>query len=421
MAHIEKNGRINGTVNGKSLESVPSGKARNADKWEVRKLGEICENLDYKRIPITQNKRVKGEYPYYGASGIVDFVADYLFDENLLLVSEDGANLLARTYPIAFSIEGKAWVNNHAHVLRFQNIATQKYVEAYLNSISLEEYISGMAQPKLNQQMLNKIPLPIPTLPEQQRIVSILDEAFAAIDKAKANVERNLQNAKELFESELNAIFSNKGEDWEEKRLGDIAKVIGGYSFKSGDFQSSGKYQVLRMGNVRPGVIRINESPVFINEIDDNTLQKALLLRNDVIITQTGTKNKRDYGFTVIVDKENYLLNQRIAAIRFSSNYLSQFFLYFSWTNLFRDQYFANETGTVGQGNVGIGAITNAKVPFPSLDAQSQIVRHFENLSNQTKQLETKYQQKLMALEELKKSILQKAFSGELSEKEVVV
>ena len=100
--------------------------------WEIKRLNEICENLDNKRVPITKNVRNEGSIPYYGASGIVDYVADYLFDEDLLCISEDGANLLARTYPIAFSISGKTWVNNHAHVLRFKNMVSQKFVELYL-------------------------------------------------------------------------------------------------------------------------------------------------------------------------------------------------------------------------------------------------------------------------------------------------
>ena len=107
--------------------------------WEMKKLGDVCENLDSKRVPITKNKREKGDIPYYGASGIVDYVKDYLFDEELLLVSEDGANLLARTYPIAFSISGKTWVNNHAHVLKFENMTSQIFIEYYLNSIKLDK------------------------------------------------------------------------------------------------------------------------------------------------------------------------------------------------------------------------------------------------------------------------------------------
>src|SRR5690606_334886 len=109
--------------------------SQKGDGWEEKKLGDICKNLDSRRKPITKGKRTPGEIPYYGASGIVDFVEGYLFDEDLLLVSEDGANLLARTYPIAFSISGKTWVNNHAHVLKFDNSINQQFVEIYLNSI----------------------------------------------------------------------------------------------------------------------------------------------------------------------------------------------------------------------------------------------------------------------------------------------
>jgi len=132
--------------------------------WETKTLNQISENFDSKRVPITKNIRSAGTIPYYGASGIVDYVGEYLFDEDLLLVSEDGANLLARTYPIAFSISGKAWINNHAHVLKFRNTITQKFVELYLNSIKLDDFVSGMAQPKLNQSMLNKIHIPLPPL-----------------------------------------------------------------------------------------------------------------------------------------------------------------------------------------------------------------------------------------------------------------
>ena len=99
----------------------------------------------------------------------------YIFDGDYLLISEDGANLLSRTMPIAFSISGQNWVNNHAHVLKFDRYETRRFVEFYLNSIDLSSFISGGAQPKLNQKNLNKIPIPIPTLAEQRRIVNILD------------------------------------------------------------------------------------------------------------------------------------------------------------------------------------------------------------------------------------------------------
>ena len=138
-------------------------------------LEDISENCDNQRKPVTSGNRESGEYPYYGASGIVDYVNDYIFDGDYLLVSEDGANLLARNTPIAFSISGKNWVNNHAHILKFKTYETRKFVEYYLNSIDLTTFISGGAQPKLNQKNLNKIPIPIPSQEKQKDIVAILD------------------------------------------------------------------------------------------------------------------------------------------------------------------------------------------------------------------------------------------------------
>ncbi|MFN9176569.1 MAG: restriction endonuclease subunit S, partial [Synechocystis sp.] len=142
---------------------------------EWKPLGELAENLDFMRKPVTSGLRDSGKIPYYGASGIVDYVKDYIFDGDFLLVSEDGANLVARNTPIAFSISGKSWVNNHAHILKFNTYAERRYIEYYLNSIDLTPYISGSAQPKLNQKNLNSIKIPNPSLTIQAEIVRILD------------------------------------------------------------------------------------------------------------------------------------------------------------------------------------------------------------------------------------------------------
>lgn len=171
-----------------------------AGEWSVKSLGKVAENLDNRRVPITSGSRVAGDVPYYGASGIVDYVEGYIFDEDLLCVSEDGANLLARTYPIAFAITGKTWVNNHAHVLRFKHDFTQKFVEVYLNSIKLDDFITGMAQPKLNKAKLDSIPIPLPKEPEQKRIadcLTSLDDLMAAetrkLDALKAHKKGLMQ------------------------------------------------------------------------------------------------------------------------------------------------------------------------------------------------------------------------------------
>jgi type I restriction enzyme, S subunit len=164
--------------------------------WVETAVDKISTNLDSKRVPITKNVRTSGEYPYYGASGIVDYVGDYIFDEDTLLVSEDGANLLARSTPIAFSVSGKYWVNNHAHILKFENMATQRFVEFYLESIKLDEYITGAAQPKLNQKALNAIPIPIPKLLEEQ----------AKIVKSVGSLQEETQRLARLYERKLAAL-----------------------------------------------------------------------------------------------------------------------------------------------------------------------------------------------------------------------
>ena len=176
--------------------------------WEEKTLPEISENLDSIRKPVTKGKRTAGIYPYYGASGIVDYVDDFLFDEDLLCISEDGANLLMRTYPIAFPICGKVWVNNHAHVLRFESIVTQKYVEYYFSGLKLDEYITGAAQPKLTQKALNSIIINLPpTLDDQQSIVATLDSLKSKVDRLQENFEKISQECDALKQAILRQVF----------------------------------------------------------------------------------------------------------------------------------------------------------------------------------------------------------------------
>jgi len=184
--------------------------SQRGEGWEEEKLGDICENLDSRRVPITKSKRIAGDIPYYGASGIVDYVKDYLFDEDLLLVSEDGANLLARTYPIAFSISGKNWVNNHAHVLRFENMTNQIFVEFYLNSIKLDNYVSGMAQPKLNQRMLKSILVPFPQKEIQDEIVTQIRNLKTHKSNIQNQYHKKLNSLEELKNSILQKAFSGE-------------------------------------------------------------------------------------------------------------------------------------------------------------------------------------------------------------------
>lgn len=165
-----------------------------------RPLGDMAENLDSRRKPVTRSARTSGDIPYYGASGVVDYVSDFIFDGDFLLVSEDGANLLARSTPIAFSISGKTWVNNHAHVLRFETYVERRFVEIYLNSIDLSPYVSGAAQPKLNKANLNRIPVPDPSLDEKRRIVALLDRFDTLVNDIYKGLPAELAARRKQYE-----------------------------------------------------------------------------------------------------------------------------------------------------------------------------------------------------------------------------
>lgn len=175
---------------------------------EWKTLGELAENLDSKRKPITSSQRDPGDIPYYGASGVVDYVKGYIFNGDFLLVSEDGANLLARNTPIAFSISGKSWVNNHAHVLRFETYAERRYAEHYLNSIDLTPYISGAAQPKLNKNSLESISIPNPSLEEKKRIVAILDKFDVLTNSISEGLPREIELRQKQYEYYRNLLLS---------------------------------------------------------------------------------------------------------------------------------------------------------------------------------------------------------------------
>ena len=156
--------------------------------WEKKKLEDVVEFLDGQRKPLEAGQRVSGKYPYYGASGIIDYVEDYIFDEELILLSEDGANILDRNYRVCFLAKGKYWVNNHAHVLRAMDGNVNGFICEQLESFDYSKYNSGGAQPKLNQATCRSIIMNIPCLAEQQKIADCLSSLDEVIEKQKATL-----------------------------------------------------------------------------------------------------------------------------------------------------------------------------------------------------------------------------------------
>ena len=157
-------------------------------EWEKKKLEDVVEFLDGQRKPLEAGQRVSGKYPYYGASGIIDYVEDYIFDEELILLSEDGANILDRNYRVCFLAKGKYWVNNHAHVLRAMDGNVNGFICEQLESFDYRKYNSGGAQPKLNQATCRAIIMNIPCLEEQQKIADCLSSLDEVIEKQKATL-----------------------------------------------------------------------------------------------------------------------------------------------------------------------------------------------------------------------------------------
>ncbi len=382
--------------------------------WEIKTLDQISSNLDSRRVPITKSVRESGKYPYYGASGVVDYVADYIFDGDTLLVSEDGANLVARSSPIAFPASGKYWVNNHAHILKFESLTTQRFVELYLEGIPLDSYITGAAQPKLNQKALNSIPIPIPPLDEQQRIVRLLDEAFEGIAIAKANTEQNLQNARAIFESHLQAVFTQRGAGWVEKRLEEVSNILNGYAFNSSDFLSQKGVKCIKITNV--GVKEfISNSDSYLPDNFASEYEKASVKKGSIVFALT--RSIISDGLKVAIVPEEYngaLLNQRVAAIIANQNFLNGAFLYSYLSTQSVVNYVKGRVNTLMQPNLSISDLRLMPIPIPTYRDQIRITQQLDALREETQRLTRIYEQKLAALVALKKSLLHQAFNGEL-------
>ena len=197
-------------------------------EWEVKRLGLVCNFLDNQRIPIKDVDRLgmHGPYPYYGASGIIDYVNDYIFDDELILLGEDGANIINRSTPLAFMVEGKIWVNNHAHVLRPIEPNNRFYICSYLESISYDKYNTGTAQPKLNREVCEKILIPVPPMEEQRKIAEILGMWDEAIEKQSRLIEKLELRKRALMRRLLIGRTRLPGftTPWQKVKLGEILK-----------------------------------------------------------------------------------------------------------------------------------------------------------------------------------------------------
>lgn len=257
---------------------------------------------------------------------------------------------------------------------------------------------------------LGQFEIPLPPLPEQQRIVSILDECFAAIAKAKANAEQNLKNAKELFESYLQGVFENKGEGWEEKKIKEIsiefARGKSKHRPRGDESLLGGKYPLIQTGDISNADHWINEYSQTYNE--KGLAQSKLWAKGTICIAIVGA----NVAETAILNFDSCfpdsVIGIQVNPQRANNEYVEYLLQSFK-------SYLKEKGKGTARDNINLGTFENQKFPFPSLKEQQTIVRQLDALRAETQKLEAMYQKKIADLEELKKSILQKAFAGELT------
>ncbi len=207
--------------------------ANGSGAWQTANLGDVIELFDYKRVPLNSGDRQQrpGQYPYYGAQGIIDHIDDYIFDGRYILVAEDGENLNSKKLPLALFADGKFWVNNHAHILRAkEGVADDTFLLACLNNADIRPFVTGAAQPKLSQANLRQIEIPLPPLPVQRRIAGIV----SAYDELMENNRRRIRLLETMARALYRELFvrpcqaGNLPKGWETKRLSELFEFIGG-------------------------------------------------------------------------------------------------------------------------------------------------------------------------------------------------
>jgi type I restriction enzyme S subunit len=370
--------------------------------WELKKLEDVCYS---KSSNVSQNKLYDeiGDYPIFGASGLIKNVSFYHRDKPYLSIVKDGSGFGRITKMDAFT----SVIGTLQYILPNDEIDLD-YLNYSLMSVDFKKYVQGAAIPHIYFKDYKNEPFLWMPLPEQQSIVATLDEAFTAIAKAKANAEQNLNNAKELFESYLQEVFENG--NWEKIKLSELAKDI-----TDGDHMPPPKseegYPFITISNINKHNRQIDFSDTFkvpkayFDKLKENKIPK----KGDVLYTVTGS-----YGIPVLIENDiQFCFQRHIGLIRPKENVSSKWLYY--WILSPQAFFQANETATgTAQKTVSLKALRNFVLPKMTLKEQKTIVVQLDVLSVETKKLESIYQQKIKDLDELKKSVLQKAFAGEL-------
>ncbi|HNR06323.1 MAG TPA: restriction endonuclease subunit S [Saprospiraceae bacterium] len=374
--------------------------------WQIKKVGEVCEviagqspegkyyNNELKGLPFYQGKKEFGE-KYIGEPTTWTTQITKEAEANDILMS-----VRAPVGPINFSTQ-KICIGRGLAAIRASKLIDKEFLFYFL--LKHENEIVGNAGAvfdSINKSQIEAIEIPVPPLSEQKRIASILDSAFATIDRAKANSEQNLQNARELFESYLQSVFENNGEGWEEKTLGEVIDLVSGQHIDSKEYNFKGKGIGYLTGPSDFGVIH----PVVSKWTE---FPKQSAIKNDILITVKGS----GVGKINLMSESELCISRQLMAIRAKTVNVSFLYAFLS-TKYYYFQSLSNGAAIPGITRVNVQSL---KIKIPPIRHQQVIVQKINAFSSETKKLEDIYQAKINDLEELKRSLLKKAFSGELN------
>jgi len=393
--------------------------------WQIKKLGDVYQIGSSKRVLKSQWK-TEG-VPFYRGREVTRLAADG-FVENELFISEEHFAELSKQYGVPKSGDIVVTAigtigNSHivkasdrfyfkdASILWMKRISdvSSEFINYWLKSPLFYDQLdkgNGATVDTLTIKKLQSVELLMPPLPEQQRIVAVLDKAFAGIATATENAKKNLENARELFESNLQSIFTTKGDGWVEKTLGDVYDVRDG-THDSPKYQDKG-YPLITSKNLGRDGLHFDKVK-YISETDFKKInERSAVHKGDILFAMIGT-----IGNPIVVEIEPNFAIKNVALFKVSPAQSSRFLKYYLESE-FVQQKMASEAKGTTQRFVGLGYLRGFPISFPPLPEQQRIVAQLDTLSAETKRLEAIYQQKLDNLGCLKQSILQKAFAGEL-------
>ena len=370
--------------------------------WQTKTLGEIC-TVDWGNTDLTKSAYVEGgKFLAVSAAGCDGRIGHKEHEKYTPVLSAIGAQCGRMFLPE----EDFTAIKNTITLTPRDGTCTGRFLYQLLTHVELPK--RGAAQPFISKGDIQSFQVPVPPLAEQQRIVGLLDEAFEGLATAKANAEKNLQNARALFESHLQSVFTQRGPGWVEKRLEEVCGLQNGFAFKSSTFKPSGA-PILRISNIQDGRIEAGNRLVFFDPKDyRENLDRYRIVEDDLLIAMSGATTGK-LGFNT--ESTVYYLNQRVGKFEPSEKLNKRFLYHFLSTKV--EENLRISAGAA-QPNLSTEQIKGFVLPLPSVDEQERIVEALETLSEETQRLARLYEQKLAALEALKKSLLHQAFTGAL-------